>query len=109
VRSLVDVQLPRPLVGVFLRNGHTADYATDHLPAVDDDSAIWRLAAELHAAIVSKDEDFFDLITRRLEPIVVVWLRCGNIYNPDLYALIERSLPAILAAIERGERLIEIR
>lgn len=67
------------------------------------------LAATRGAAILSKDEDFIALSLRRPEPVTVVWLRCGNIYNPELIALVETRLDDIVAAIARGLRLIEIR
>ena len=109
MRFLVDVNLPRRLVGVIRGGGHDGDYVTDHLPSVADDSTIWSLAATLNAAILTKDDDFVDLASRRSERVAVVWLRCGNIYNPALVALIARHLPVIVAALEAGERIIELR
>lgn len=109
MKFLVDVQLPRPLVNVIRRGGHDADYATDHLPAIADDRENWALAATFGAAIVTEDGDFADLAARRRERVAVIWLRCGNMYNPDLYALIAYHWSAIVAAIERGDRVIESR
>lgn len=109
MRFVVDVNLPRPLIKIIRQHGHVADYATDHVAATVDDIAIWALAVRLAAAIVTKDEDFINLAARRPERVRVVWLRCGNIYNPDLYALIQRHLPAIVAAFDAGQQVIEIR
>jgi len=38
----------------------------------------------------------------------VVWLRLGNTRRAALLARVEAELPAIVAALERGETLIEI-
>jgi predicted nuclease of predicted toxin-antitoxin system len=56
---------------------------------------------------VTKDEDF---AIRRLlsEGPAVVWLRIGNTRRMTLLARIEAELPAIVAALERGEALIEV-
>jgi len=56
---------------------------------------------------VTKDEDF---AIRRLlsEGPAVVWLRVGNTRRLALLARIEGELPAIVAALERGEMMIEV-
>jgi len=56
---------------------------------------------------VTKDEDF---AIRRLlsEGPAVVWLRVGNTRRLALLARIEGELPAIVAALERGEMIIEV-
>jgi len=56
---------------------------------------------------VTKDEDFAIRRLLRGGPSVV-WLRFGNTRRIALLARIEAELPAIVAALERGETLIEI-
>jgi len=57
--------------------------------------------------IVTKDEDF--AIRRVLqEGPAVVWLRIGNTRRAELLRRIDGDLAAIVAALERGETLVEI-
>ena len=54
-----------------------------------------------------KDEDF---AVRRLlsDGPAVVWLRLGNTRRAALLSRLEAALPAIVAALEQGDPLIEI-
>ena len=59
------------------------------------------------AVIVTKDEDF--AIRRLLAGgPAIVWLRLGNTRRAALLTRIESEWPAIIAALERGETLIEV-
>ncbi|AGA34482.1 hypothetical protein TVNIR_3506 [Thioalkalivibrio nitratireducens DSM 14787] len=60
--------------------------------------------------IVTKDEDFaIWRITSSAGTPRVVWLRMGNTRRSELLARMEILLPRVLAALEGGETLIEIR
>jgi predicted nuclease of predicted toxin-antitoxin system len=87
--------------------GHTAEHVADRGMASAPDNVIREYAASVGAVIVTKDEDF---AIRRLltEGPAVVWLRLGNSRRAVLVARVEAELPAIVAALERGEALIEI-
>ena len=71
------------------------------------DTATRDHAVSVGAVIVTKDEDF---AIRQL--LVggpsIVWLRLGNTRRAALLGRIEADLPAIVAALERGETLVEI-
>lgn len=73
-----------------------------------DDRLIWLRAADTGAVIVTKDEDF--ALRRTLEEAgpAVVWIRLGNTRKGDLLRWLEPLLPEILAALERGETLVEV-
>jgi predicted nuclease of predicted toxin-antitoxin system len=107
VRFVVDAQLPPALARRLETLGHTAEHVADRGMASASDSAVRDYAASVGAVIVTKDEDF---AIRRLlaEGPVVVWLRLGNSRRAALLARVEAELPAIVAALERGETLIEI-
>ena len=72
------------------------------------DADIWRRAAGENAVIVSKDEDFAQLLPLRSEQVSVVWLRLGNCRTPVLLATMERAWPTITAQLDAGARLIEV-
>jgi len=61
------------------------------------------------AAILTKDEDFAERCLRSQNPPIVIWLRIGNATNPVLLGWLMQILPTVLARIESGDRLIEVR
>ena len=75
--------------------------------ASTSDDVIRDYASGVGAVIVTKDEDF---AVRRLltDGPAVVWLRVGNTRRAALLSRVEAELPAIVAALERGEILVEI-
>ena len=72
------------------------------------DGLLWHYAAEHGAGIVTRDEDFAQMVSLRPEPVSVVWLRIGNCRTPALLTAIESTLPAIAEQQANGIRLIEV-
>jgi len=107
VRFLVDAQLPPALARRLEALGHIAEHVADRGMASAADELIRGYAASIGAVIVTKDEDF---AVRRLlsDGPAVVWLRVGNTRRAALLTRVEAELPAIVAALERGETLIEV-
>jgi predicted nuclease of predicted toxin-antitoxin system len=107
VRFLVDAQLPAALARRLEALGHFAEHVADRGLVSASDEAIRAYAAGVGAVIVTKDEDF---AMRRLLTggPAVVWLRVGNTRKAALLARVETDLPTIVAALERGETLIEV-
>ena len=71
------------------------------------DDVIRDYAASVGAVTATKDEDF---AVRRLlaDGPAVVWLRLGNTRRAALLSRLEADLPAIVAALKRGETLVEV-
>jgi predicted nuclease of predicted toxin-antitoxin system len=107
VRFLVDAQLPPALARRLEALGHVAEHVAARGLVTASDDVIRNYAASVGAVIVTKDEDF---AVRRLLTggPAVVWLRVGNTRRAVLLARVEADLPAIVAALERGETLVEI-
>ena len=59
-------------------------------------------------AVLSKDSDFVDLVTRHGPPPQVVWLTCGNTSNPYLRRLLAEAWPRVAALLAAGEPLVEL-
>jgi predicted nuclease of predicted toxin-antitoxin system len=108
VRFLVDAQLPPALARHLVSLGHEASHVVDAGLLVARDQEIWRYAELNDAVLVTKDEDFVTL--RALNPLgpAVVWVRIGNATKRNLIARFAVALPAVVAAIERGETIIQI-
>ena len=107
MRFLVDAQLPPALARWLAAAGHPAQHVGDHGLLEADDRRIWQFALDHEAVLITKDEDF--AIRRVLESgPTIVWVRLGNTRRQELLRWFEAKLSEILAALERGESLIEI-
>jgi predicted nuclease of predicted toxin-antitoxin system len=108
MRFLVDAQRPPALSRRLAHLGHEAEHVFDRGMDGASDSAIWTLAIDLGAAIVTKDEDF----ARRRAVVPsgpsIVWIRLGNTRRAELMSWFDAVLPSVLEALARGETLIEI-
>ena len=73
------------------------------------DQAIWTRARELDACVITKDEDFILLQALDRAGPAVAWIRIGNAIRNVLLQRISPLWPAVVAAIERGEKIVEVR
>ncbi len=106
----IDAQLPPALA-----RWHTQSQSVDakHVQDVEqlaaDDPAIFAAARAGGAdVVVTKDEDFVQLVERRGPPPQVVWVTCGNVSNAQLRAIILGAWPRVAELLASGERLVEI-
>ena len=109
MRFLVDAQLPPALALLLEEHGHTAEHITDIGPADSPDRELWRYALEHQAVIVTKDEDFANMIATGVDAPTVVWIRVGNTRRASLLAWFEPRIDQIVGMVEGGDRLIELR
>ena len=108
MRFLVDAQLPLALAGLLVAAGHDAEHVSDRGLQAATDSAIWDLASHVNAIIVTKDEDFAQRRVLTGVGPMIVWIRVPNTRRRALLAWFEAVLPNIVAAVQRGEILIEV-
>jgi predicted nuclease of predicted toxin-antitoxin system len=108
MRFLVDAQLPPALARWLVAEGHEATHVGDLGMQAASDAAIWDYALASSSAVVTKDEDFAQRKVLTDNGPVVVWIRLPNTRRRDLLAWFETVLPEILAALARGETLIEV-
>jgi predicted nuclease of predicted toxin-antitoxin system len=108
----VDAQLP-PSIALWFRVDlrieavHVADL--DLLTAKDE--VIFRAArtADRAVVLVTKDDDFRQLIDRHGPPPQVIWVRCGNVTNSELRRILLDAWPRVAALLASGEPLVELR
>jgi predicted nuclease of predicted toxin-antitoxin system len=107
VQFLVDAQLPPALARRIEALGHKAGHVADCDLASASDGLIRDHADRAEAVFVTKDGDF--AVHRLLgSGSAVVWLRILDTRRTVLLQRVEADLPAIVAALERGETVIEI-
>jgi len=74
-----------------------------------DDAVIFEAARVGGAAVVvTKDEDFVQLVERHGPPPQVVWVTCGNVRNAELRRIVLEAWPHVATLLAAGEPLIEV-
>lgn len=108
-RFLIDAQLPPGLARGIAACGYEALHIVDTELREATDRNIWNYAAEHEFVVITKDADFVVMANLSSAGAPIVWVRLGNVGNARLWASFEPLLADILARLERGERLIEVR
>jgi predicted nuclease of predicted toxin-antitoxin system len=108
MRFLVDAQLPPALARFLASQGHEAEHLLDIGMERSGDKTIWEYAIRVGAAIVTKDEDFANRIAIQPAGPPIVWIRVGNTTKQALLQWFEPLLPSVAAALDSGEKLIEM-
>ena len=108
LRFVIDAQLPPGLVRLFSEQGWFAEHVNRINLGVAPDSDIWAYTNEKGAVLVTKDADFVHLARLERTGPQVVWIRLGNVTNRALQARIRPVLPGLVAALEAGERIVEV-
>ena len=109
MRFLIDAQLPPALASLLNEHGHLAEHVNDIGPSDAPDRDVWRYAQDHDAVIVTKDEDFANMVAVGANTPVVVWVRVGNTRRGVLLAWFEPLVDQLASMIEAGNRLIELR
>jgi predicted nuclease of predicted toxin-antitoxin system len=108
VRFVVDAQLPPLLARHLVSLGHDAEHVEAIGLASAPDREIWAYAQANNAVLVTKDEDFITMRAFRAEGPSVLWVRIGNTTRRDLLNRIFAVWPDVIAALQRGETVVEI-
>jgi predicted nuclease of predicted toxin-antitoxin system len=89
-------------------DGHEAQHVRDVGLGGTSDDSIWQYASVAGLVIVTKDSDF--VFRQALDPAgpQVIRLRLGDTRKVSFLAIVSRALPALVAALERGDRLVQL-
>ena len=109
MKFIIDNQLPRALARFITDRGHDCQHLLDIGLARESDALIWKHASENKCIIVSKDEDFLYLAQHPAAEARLLWVRLGNCRTSVLLEEFDQLWPRIMAALEAGERVLEIR
>lgn len=108
MRFLVDAQLPPAMARMLAAESFDAEHVYDVNLGEAEDSSIWNYARQAQATIITKDEDFVVLASLHSEGPAIVWIRLGNTTKQALLHWFKPLLAAIVSALERGEKLVEL-
>jgi predicted nuclease of predicted toxin-antitoxin system len=109
VNFLTDAQLQPALVRWLQAEGHAAQHVAELDLLEAEDPHIWAPALATQAIILTKDEDFAERSARSLTAPTIVWLRIGNATNRALLEWLTPRWAGVVALLQAGERLIEVR
>lgn len=109
MKFLIDANLPPALARWLVSEGHEAHHVSDFGLEAMPDHVIWARARELDACIITKDEDFILLQALDRAGPAVVWIRIGNAVRNVLLQRIPDLWPEVVSAIERREKVVEVR
>jgi predicted nuclease of predicted toxin-antitoxin system len=109
MKFLIDAQLPPALARLIISLGHEALHVEEAGILGATDQAIWNYAIANGQAIITKDEDFKNILLLTSPPTTpVIWVRIGNCSNTALTQWFQPLFPQIQAHLQQGERLIEL-
>jgi predicted nuclease of predicted toxin-antitoxin system len=109
VKLIIDAQLPPSLAAALRQAGCDAVAVREIGLREAKDAAIWNYALQNNGVILTKDEDFAERCMADDQAPVVIWLRIGNATNPELFGWFMPRWPSMLARLQAGDRLIEVR
>ena len=108
MRFLVDAQLPPALARWLSAQGHETEHVDDIGMQAAPDAVIWDHAMAFSAAIITKDEDFAQRKLLSKKGPAIVWIRLPNTRRRELLVRLATVLPEVMAALERGETMIQV-
>ena len=72
------------------------------------DERIFFAARSEEAIVITKDQDFVQLLKNLGPPPQVVWVTCGNISNAQMRDVLRQDFPRSLLHLQEGKSSIEI-
>lgn len=105
----LDAQLP-PSLAVWLSGNFKVEaYALRDLGLRDAmDTEIFEAARHSGIVVVTKDNDFVELVLRLGAPPQILWLTCGNLTNAHLRQLLAATFANAHDLLVNGEPIVEI-
>ena len=72
------------------------------------DIEIFESAKKAGASVMSKDDDFIQIIEQRGAPPKLIWITCGNTSNTRMRDILSKTLPKVIELLRSGENVVEI-
>jgi predicted nuclease of predicted toxin-antitoxin system len=105
----VDAQLPPLLVEWLSGEFAVLAQSVRELGLRDaTDIEIFMAARREQAVVISKDNDFVDLVSRHGAPPQLLWVTCGNVTNAKLKVVFKRTFPDALELLAAGQAIVEV-
>ncbi len=105
----IDAQLS-PALAPWIKK----QFAVDAIPVKDvglcdaTDHDIFMAAKQKSAVVMTKDNDFLQLLDKFGSPPQVIWVTLGNTFNARLKQVLKKIFPKAPKHLDLGEPLVEI-
>jgi predicted nuclease of predicted toxin-antitoxin system len=74
-----------------------------------DDPVLFDAARRFGSIVImTKDDDFVELVERRGAPPQILWLTVGNVTKRELESILQAAFPRALEQLEAGAPIVEI-
>ncbi|MCY3739629.1 MAG: DUF5615 family PIN-like protein [Candidatus Poribacteria bacterium] len=105
----IDAQLS-PALAPWLRDTFAVEaFSIQRLGLRDaSDESIFSAARLEKAIVMTKDQDFVQLLERLGPPPQVVWVTCGNVSNVQMRTILRQDFRSTLLLLQQGKSLVEI-
>ena len=105
----IDAQLS-PALAPWITNTFAVEaFSIQRLGLRDaSDESIFSAARSEKAIVMTKDQDFVQLLERLGPPPQVVWVTCGNVSNAQMRDILRQDFRSTLSLMQQGKSLVEI-
>lgn len=105
---ILDAHLPPSLAVWITRNFGIDTYSAAFIGMRDaNDAEIFAEARRRHAIVLTKDDDFVQLLNCLGSPPKIIWLTCGNTSKQHLKLILQSHLSTALRILENAD-LVEL-
>jgi len=73
-----------------------------------EDEEIFQAARDANVIVMSKDNDFLNLLDRHGPPPKVIWVTCGNTSNQRMRTILRQTLRPAVEMLDGSETIVEI-
>lgn len=108
MKFLIDNQLPIKLSKSIKSWGFESLHVQELNLDKSSDQVILDYANLNHCILVSKDEDFFHMLSQSSYEVTLIWVRIGNCRTNFLLNYFEQALPKILEHLRNKENIIQL-
>ncbi len=108
MKIYLDAHIPPSLAPWITENYTIETYSFDFMGWRDKlDKEVFMLMKKEPSVIITKDEDFVNLVSKYKSPPKVIWLTCGNTSKSKLKEIFSKLLETTLALLNDND-LVEI-
>ena len=105
----IDAQLP-PALAPWLTDTFAVEaFSVKRLGLRDaSDELIFFTARTEKVIVITKDQDFVQLLERLGPPPKVIWVTCGNVSNAEMRDIFRQDFQKAILSLQQNKSLVEI-
>ncbi len=108
MKFIIDAQLSPHLAKWLTQTFELEAYSVSYLNMISaSDIEIFDYAKKENAIVITKDEDFVQLLYRLGSPPKIIWLTFGNTTNERVKNILNKNIQQIIQQLEHAD-LVEI-